>query len=162
MATSDFETSDSEASDFEASDFDRLGGEAALRRIIEDFTARVFDDVMIGFLFEGKPKRRITEMEYRFAAAHLGGPVVYTGRPIAEAHARSPILGGHFMRRRKILIDTLADHGVDEDIVARWLVEVDALREAVLGVGVDATGCDHDAQAARARVGSGGRDLLKG
>lgn len=143
------------------SDFDRVGGEAGLRRIIEDFTARVFDDVMIGFLFEGKPKRRITEMEYRFAAAHLGGPSAYPGRSMAEAHRSSPILGGHFQRRRKILLDTLGDHAVPEDIVERWLAEVDSHREAVLGRGVDAAGCDHEAQAARAAAGPG-KNLLGG
>ena len=132
------------------SDFERIGGEAGLRRIIEDFTARVFDDVMIGFLFEGKPKRRITEMEYRFAAQHLGGPVVYSGRPLAEAHASSPILGGHFQRRRQLLANSLRDHAVPEDIVARWLAEVDRHRDAILGAGADPDRCDHEAQAARA------------
>lgn len=131
------------------SDYERVGGEAGLRRIIEDFTARVFDDVMIGFLFEGKPKRRLTEMEFRFAAEHLGGPRAYPGRSMAEAHASSPILGGHFQRRRKLLLDTLGDHGVPDDIVARWIAEVDSHREAVLGRGAAATGCDHEAQAAR-------------
>lgn len=131
------------------SDYERVGGEAGLRRIIEDFTARVFGDVMIGFLFEGKPRKRITEMEFRFAAEHLGGPVTYNGRTMAEAHRRSPIMGGHFQRRRKILLDTLRDHGVPDDVVARWIAHVDDNRAAVLGQGVDATGCDHDAQAER-------------
>ena len=40
-------------------DFDRIGGEPALRALIADFTARVYDDVMIGFLFDDKNKRRV-------------------------------------------------------------------------------------------------------
>ena len=143
------------------SDFDRVGGEQGLRRIIEDFTARVFGDVMIGFLFEGKPHARITEMEYRFAAAHLGGPVAYTGRPLGEAHRSSPILGGHFQRRRKILLDTLGDHGAPEDVIARWLAEVDRHRDAILGRGVDATHCDHAAQAARTPAAAPVKNLLE-
>jgi len=133
----------------EPTDFERLGGEEGVRRIIEDFTARVFDDVMIGFLFVGKPKRRIVEMEIRFAGAHLGSPAPYKGRPIRAAHAASPILGGHFLRRRKLLTDTLVDHAVPEDIVARWLAHEEGLKADVLGEGVDPASCDHERAAGR-------------
>ena len=136
-----------------SSDFERLGGEPVLRAIIEDFTRRVFDDVMIGFLFDGKPKARITEMEYRHAAAHLGGPVEYTGRSMRAAHRASPILGGHFRRRRQILVNTLRDHQVPQDIAERWIAHQDALMDEVLGEGVSEAECDHDAQAARGADG---------
>lgn len=130
-------------------DYARLGEESGLRAIIADFTARVFQDTMIGFLFEGKPQARITEMEYRLAAEHLGGPVAYNGRSMGEAHRSSPIMGGHFDRRRQILIETLATHEVPGDVQARWLAHVDGLRAQVLGVGADPTGCNHLDQAAR-------------
>ena len=133
-------------------DFDRVGGEPGLRKIIEDFTARVFEDVMIGFLFAKAPRRRLVELEYRFAAVHLGADVVYTGRSMRDAHAAAPILGGHFQRRRKLLADTLRDHLVPEDVAARWLGEVDARRDEVLGVGADPVACDHTAAAARASL----------
>lgn len=142
------------------SDFERVGGEQGLRRIIEDFTARVFGDVMIGFLFKGKPHKRITEMEYRFAAEHLGGPVAYTGRELGEAHKSSPILGGHFQRRRQILLGTLVDRAVPDDVVARWLAEVDRHRDTILGRGGDAVGCDHAAQAKRALSARAPKNLL--
>ena len=132
-----------------ATDFERVGGEAGLRAVIEDFVGRVFDDVMIGFLFQGKPRRRITEMEFQHAAEHLGGPWTYGGRDIGAVHRPLAILGGHFLRRRKILENTLRDHGVDPDVTARWLATVDALAPAVLGDGVPTADCDHDAQARR-------------
>lgn len=131
------------------SDYERLGGEEGLRVLIEDFMDRVFADDMIGFLFAGKPKRRIVELEIRLAAAQLGGPRPYEGRSMREAHRRSPILGGHFARRRKILQNTLEDHGVPEDVIARWLAHVDALRDEVLGQGVSDLNCNHDLQALR-------------
>ncbi len=137
----------------ESTDYERLGGEEGLRVVIEDFMARVFADDMIGFLFEGKPKRRIVEMELRLAVEQLGGPKPYTGRSMKEAHRRSPILGGHFARRRKILQNTLEDHGVDEDVIARWLGHVDGLRDEVLGAGVSELTCNHDLQAARLTEG---------
>ncbi len=128
-----------------ASDYDRLGGEGPLRAIIDDFTSRVFGDVMIGFLFQGKPLSRIVEMEFRLAAEQLGGPQVYDGRSMHAAHRDSPIMGGHFQRRRMILENTLRAHGVADDIADRWLEHVDALRDQVLGPR-DPKGCDHDTQ----------------
>jgi hypothetical protein len=43
--------------------FDRIGADK-LRAVIEDFYARIFDDVMIGFLFAGKDRRRLIDKEY--------------------------------------------------------------------------------------------------
>ncbi len=133
------------------SDYRRIGGEGPLRTIIDDFVDRVFDDVMIGFMFKGRSRERLREMEYQHAGAHLGGPQRYRGRDIAAVHAPLPIMGGHFLRRRKILQDTLEAHAVPADVATRWLAEVDRLRDAVLGVGVDVEHCDHAAQAVRGR-----------
>jgi hemoglobin len=120
------------ADDATASDFLRVGGEAGLRAIVDDFLDRVFSDVMIGYLFEGKPKARIRELEYRHAAEHLGGPVRYDGRPMDEAHRAARIFDGHFARRLHLLGETLAAHRVPDDVRARWLAHNEALREQVL------------------------------
>ena len=131
------------------SDYEQLGGETGLRAIIDDFVHRVFDDVMIGFLFKGKSLSRLREMEFLLASQQLGGPHRYSGRDIADVHAPLPIMGGHFKRRRKILADTLRDHGAQEAVITRWIAHVDALEDAILGAGVDGDHCDHAAQSAR-------------
>jgi len=111
--------------------FDELGGEPVLRRIIEHFVDRVFDDVMIGFHFRNASKARIKEKEYEFAAQHLGAKIEYSGRAIDEAHRRHPIMGGQFMRRLQILKDTLAEFEVPEHIRAHWILHTESLRELV-------------------------------
>ena len=131
------------------SHFETLGGEGPLRRVIDMFVDRVFADVMIGFIFAGKNRDRIREMEYQLAAEQLGGPVVYAGRPIQSVHAKLPIMGGHFDRRRQILLNTLRDCDVPAEVQAAWIEHVDALREDVLGVGHAPHECDHDLQAER-------------
>lgn len=115
----------------EASAFDRVGGEAGLRAIIDEFVDRMFDDIMIGFFFRRASRERIKEMEFQHAAEHLGGPMQYGGRPIREAHAAHRIMGGHFARRSKILSDVLVKHGVPEDIRREWLAHLEALRHHV-------------------------------
>lgn len=129
--------------------FDQIGGDA-LRAVIEDFYERVFADVMIGFLFLGKDRQRLIDKEWEFAAAMLGGPVKYTGKPMRAAHARSPILGGHFERRRQILEDVLAEHDVAQAVRDKWIEHTNALRSQVTGD--RGSECDHDVAAKRLSI----------
>jgi len=107
-------------------------GAAKLREVVTDFYARIFPDVMIGFMFEGKDRARLIEMEFQLAASMLGAPdIKYTGKPIREAHQHTPIFGGHFERRLQILKETLRDHGVDPDVQRVWIEHTLALRGQV-------------------------------
>jgi truncated hemoglobin YjbI len=110
--------------------FEKIGAEK-LRAVIADFYDRVFGDVMIGFLFEGKSKQTLIQREYEFTAGFLGADVKYTGRPMRVAHAQSPIFGGHFERRLQILRETMRDHAVDADVQKVWLDHSYALREQI-------------------------------
>lgn len=103
-----------------------------LRAIIEDFYGRVIDDVMIGFMFKGRDRARLIELEVQFTARALGENVAYEGRGMRHAHAALPIQIGHFQRRYQILVETLADHGVDPDVRDAWLGHSRALQRAIL------------------------------
>lgn len=106
-------------------------GEDALREVIRDFYSRVLADVMIGFLFIGKDRQRLIDKEFEFTAKFLGADIRYTGKPMREAHARTPIMGGHFDRRLQILKETLADHDVPAEVREAWIGHTLALRAQV-------------------------------
>lgn len=127
--------------------FVALGGEAALRALVDDFVDRIFVDTMIGFFFRNADRERVKAKEYELAASHLGADVVYTGRSLPEAHGKHPIMGGHFMRRMKILEETLHDHGAPEDVVRHWLAHTERLRPAITSQRGSA--CDHEAPNAK-------------
>ena len=114
-----------------ASAFERIGAEVGLRAIIGEFIDRVFDDIMIGYLFRDADRSRVKEMEFQHACEFLGGPCRYQGRPLRQAHARHRILGGHFARRLQILRQVLTLHGVPEDIREAWVAHNAALRDQV-------------------------------
>jgi hemoglobin len=111
--------------------YERLGGESALRAIISDFIGKVVEDFMIGYLFRAVDRQRLEEFEFQHAAEHLGGPVLYQGRALREAHRSHHIMGGQFGRRQQILRQTLAARGVPEDIIHAWLAHNDSLRDQV-------------------------------
>ncbi|HLN88230.1 MAG TPA: group 1 truncated hemoglobin, partial [Candidatus Limnocylindrales bacterium] len=108
--------------------FQRLGGEAKLREIIDTFIDRVFADRMIGFFFRNADRGRIKELEYQLAAEFLGAEIKYSGRPLAKVHAKHPIMGGQFARRRQIFKETLEFFNVQEEIITALLLHTDALR----------------------------------
>ncbi len=136
--------------------YDQLGGEARLRAIIDCFVDRIFDDVMIGFFFRKASRERIKRMEFEFAAAHLGAPIVYSGRPIDRAHAAHPIMGGQFMRRLQILKDVMAEFDVPPHIQQHWVAHTETLRPLVTR---DAENhCDPTAAAARVASARSARD----
>ncbi|HEX3594652.1 MAG TPA: group 1 truncated hemoglobin [Polyangiaceae bacterium] len=111
--------------------FDDVGGEDAVRRIVDRFVDKLFDDPMIGFFFRSARKERIKEKEYEFAARHLGANVPYTGRPLRDAHAPHPIMGGQFNRRLQILKDTFEELGVPEHVRAHWIDNTEKLRSQI-------------------------------
>jgi len=117
--------------------FDRLGGEAALRAIIERFVDRMFEDVMIGYLFRAADRERVKAKEYEFAARHLGAPVSYSGRPIDQAHRAHRITGGQFMRRLQILKETLAAFQVPAEVVEHWVAHTLSLQAEITDNALD-------------------------
>jgi hemoglobin len=119
--------------------FDQLG-ELKLRKIIDTFIDRVFADRMIGFFFRKADKDRIKHMEYQLAANFLGANIEYQGRPLQRAHARHPIMGGHFARRKQILKETLELYEVAENIKEAWLKHTEDLRPLITGQ--PGSGCD--------------------
>ena len=110
--------------------FEQLG-EAKLRAIVTEFYNRVFGDVMIGFMFEGKDKARLIEKEYELVAALLGADIKYTGRSMRTAHAAHTIFGGHFERRMQLLRNVFADLAVPSAVATLWLDHAESLRSQI-------------------------------
>jgi len=137
--------SDGEAEAASKSLFEQLGGEAELRQIVGVFIDRVFNDRMIGFFFRNADKERIKELEFQLAAEFLGAAVKYQGRPLRQVHAKHPIMGGHFARRKQILKETLESCEVPESIIEAWLEHTEELRPLI----TPQTGSDCDPVAVR-------------
>src|SRR3954469_25815928 len=119
------------------SDFEALGGEPVLRVLINRFVDRLFDDLMIGYLFRAADRARVKAKEFEFAARHLGAAAAYTGRPLPEAHRAHRITGGQFMRRLQILKDTLAEFQVPRAVSEHWVEHTLSLQAEVTNNALD-------------------------
>lgn len=118
--------------------YDDMGGEPALRAVLRTLYDRLFDDLMVGFLFAGKDKEQLILHQLWFTARFLGGPSRYTGRSLPDAHAALPLLPGHFDRRHHLLAQALREHHVPEHVEREWLRVDQSLRTAVLKTGEEA------------------------
>lgn len=118
---------------------DAVGGRDVLWALLEDFYARLYDDVMVGFFFEPHDRQQLVAHQYDYVCAQLGQRSgAYQGRSMRRAHERLPILGAHFDRRHVILKEVLAVHQVPAPVVEAWL-ELDLkLRPFVVRMGAAA------------------------
>jgi hemoglobin len=122
----------------ERSAYEVIGGEARVRAVLEALYAALFEDPIVGFLFEGKDREQIVSAQLGLTCAFLGGPQRYTGRPLPEVHAKLPLLAGHFDRRHHLLAATLRAQHVPEDAASEWLRIDRSLRSSVLAAGEEA------------------------
>ena len=113
-----------------ASLYEEIGPER-LREVIDVFVDRIFDDMMIGFFFRNADRRRIKELEFQFTARVLGADIEYEGRPLEQAHAPHPIMGGQFARRLQILRETLDEYQVPQAVRTAWLDHTESLRSLI-------------------------------
>jgi hemoglobin len=107
----------------EPSLYDRLGGEPAIDALTTAFYDRVLGDIELKPFFEHTSMGKLRAMQREFLCAALGGPVIYTGKPIAYVHQGRGITAQHFAKFVQHFLETLRDFGVsDEDadeVIAR-------------------------------------------
>ncbi len=138
---------------------DQIGGPEGLQRVVDDFVERMLRDAMIGFHFSGVDAARLKVLEAQFAAVALGGDAPYQGRPVRSAHARHPISGGQFSRRKEILRQTLEDHGVAAEVRQGWLEHTERLRQAIVRGPQDRCGVAGAFGALLTEVGADGAEI---
>jgi len=124
--------------------FEALGGEAVLRPLIARFVDRMFDDIMIGYLFRAADRERVKAKEYEFAAQHLGAAVEYSGRALTEVHRAHRITGGQFMRRLQILKETLSAFQAPPEVSEHFIAHTLALQAQITSNALDQ--CDPEQQ----------------
>jgi len=126
------------------SHYDDAGGEGPIAAVIASLYDQLFEDPIVGFLFAGKDKKHIVEEQVLLTCSFLGGPQRYRGKPLPEAHAKLPLLPGHFDRRHRLLEQTLRAHAIPESVREAWLAIDEGLRSSVLAAGESARGLTRD------------------
>jgi len=116
--------------------YDRLGGEAAIRAVVDDFYDRLVADPELGPFFDDADLEHLRETQTDFLCEVAGGPQTYDGPPVKEAHLDVPFEPEHIQRAVELLYESLAAFDVEgEDADA--VVDAVAQFEAELLAGPD-------------------------
>ena len=95
--------------------YERLGGEAAIDAVVKALYDRVLADDELKPFFEHTPMERQRAMQHEFLCAALGGPMGYTGKPLAHVHQGRGIKTRHFAKFVQHVLDSLRDLGISEE-----------------------------------------------
>jgi hemoglobin len=104
----------------ELSAFERVGGAPAVKAVVDRFYEHVLaNDELVGY-FAGLDEAGMTQLKRHQVAMIsqvLGGPREYTGRDLADAHRPLNISELHYRRVSHLLVGTLWQFDVPEDII---------------------------------------------
>lgn len=101
--------------------YDRIGGQEAITAVVDDFYERVLADEDLRVFFAGANMNKLKGRQVEFFAGALGGPDVYDGLSMRDAHRGRGIGQANFDRVAELLSDSLHDAGVPDETVQEIL-----------------------------------------
>lgn len=112
--------------------FDALGGGAAIEIAVDQFYQRLLDDSRVSHYFTNVDIRRQKRHMRAFLAAALGGPDLYRGRNMGEAHAHLGVTAAAWDTVVGHLVGTLTDLGVSPDLIGVIGARLTPLRDQIV------------------------------
>ena len=112
--------------------YEQLGGETAIALAVDSFYDRVMADSSLAHYFEGMDLDVLREHQRAFLAVALGGPELYDGRSMRNAHSAFSITDDEFTSAVGHLGDALLELGVTPELVAVVVRRIDLMRAAIV------------------------------
>lgn len=97
-----------------ASLYERLGGEAGIRKIVNDVLDKNHNNPLIGHHFKHVDMDRLKQLVFEFFSMGTGGPHQYTGRDMRTAHTGLNISEEDFQIANLDTVQALKENGVAE------------------------------------------------
>ncbi len=113
--------------------YERLGGEDMIATLIPAFYVRVLADPELGPFFRHSSLEKLHAMQREFFVMATGGPLEYSGRPLAHVHHGRGITRQHFALFTRHLVETLLDMGVTEAEADEVIGRINPMTNEVVG-----------------------------
>ena len=111
---------------------DRDVDASAIRAAVELFSARMMSDPDLSDIFAAAGMPDLRAHQQAFLLRALGGPDLYAGRDMRDAHGGLAITDAQFDRAIVHLMESLQEVGVDPDVVERAVTDTEALRALIV------------------------------
>jgi len=112
--------------------WDALDNGKKLKTILDDFYSQVYKDDKLSGFFRNSTKQRSSEKQYLFMRQIFTGEKVYFGDRPKNAHHWMVIDDELFNYRESILIKSLRDHGLAENLIQRWVSHDESFRQDIV------------------------------
>ncbi len=118
--------------DLTTSLYDKMGGESAIKEMVDDFYRDVLADDTVSHFFTHTDMEKQRRHQTAFISYALGGPKQYSGRSMEKAHEGLNLQPEHFDAIVKHLRDALTARGASEEDIQAALGKVATLKETIL------------------------------
>lgn len=113
--------------------WERIGGQDGVDALLGAFYDRVLADPELGPFFEHTPMDRLKRMQREFFSTALGGPLTYSGRPLAHVHHGLGIKASHVQAFVNHLLATLNETDLAEEDVRRIYDRIHIQADELIG-----------------------------
>jgi hemoglobin len=120
----------------EVSTYEMMGGEPAVVAVVDDFYERVLADPQLAAFFAGANMPKLKGRQVEFFAAALGGPDVYQGGSMRQAHVGRGIGQADFDKVAFHLVNALAAAGVPAGTIAQIAAAITPLANEIVSRGL--------------------------
>ncbi|GAA3612629.1 hypothetical protein GCM10022419_117050 [Nonomuraea rosea] len=123
-----------------ASYYEQVGA-STIRDVVDRFYVVVLDDVDLKPYFDGVDMARLKRHMVMLLCSVLGGPEVYEGHDLGDAHRGMGVTGEHYEKVGGILVTVLReDFNAGDDLVEHVATVLGQVRGAIVEKPVGAAG----------------------
>ena len=117
--------------------FERIGGMDTLNKVHETFYTKIFADPWLSQYFTIRPREHQVQQQTTFTAQLMGGPKRYMGKPPQDAHQFMMITEELFELRTNLLIESLNEHSLADDLMDEWINLNDMFKRVIVKTSID-------------------------
>ncbi|MFT7665487.1 MAG: hemoglobin [Planctomycetota bacterium] len=114
--------------------YEKIGGAANVSNVVTDFYERLLADKSVSDYFADVDIPELISHQTNFVSRALGGPEIYEGRDLSQAHAGRGITSAIFATVVQHLKDSLLDAGVSEEDTKVVTELVASLEGQIVGI----------------------------
>jgi hemoglobin len=104
----------------------------AVARAVALFLDWMTTDPLVAWTFEGVDRARVERHAFAFVIAALGGPDLYLGRDLREAHERFELRNEHFDAAVEHLLAALTEVGISDGVTSELAIRLEPLRSQIV------------------------------
>ncbi|NEU72737.1 group 1 truncated hemoglobin [Hassallia byssoidea VB512170] len=112
--------------------YDKLGGQATLDKVVQDFHKRILADNTLQPFFANTDMEKQRQHQVAFFSQIFEGPNQYSGRTMEKTHAGMNLQQSHFDAIVSHLKESMASVGASTEDTNAAVARVDKLKGAIL------------------------------